>query len=350
MTQVPVANIGASISFQDERHAATQVDLDAEHEMESIIAGSTPASVISCDESGAIYHEFTPNSMRSSPQEVLISGRSSTVPIREPLDRGCSNSRVCFQQDHTRMATIDHSDDLPFKQLPQTSRKRGSIVQRGANSSDWTQLLQSCPSNNTSFLSPSETHNSDQDFRRHDVYHQMEGGLPSRYKHNAPSTSTHSVNPIGHSIACKPMTFSGSSSGLAGLPSDFSWQITNDPWTARHHEVNHPSLAGDVDTGAHLAPYTSDIDDSGGGDFSESYFGNEYQTNPWRQPVQEYSSANTKSLEADLQKQYLMYLPSNLKNFCLEPGDQRSLGVFPPVPSMGTNGQVMLQAQGQHRV
>lgn len=340
-TRVPVADMGTGAHSEGEQCIAAQMKSESPRETKANSDGSTPASATSSATQGGVSLKTVPKGIRSSQPDLPMAAVAPNMPIRQRSHRRPGNARRYFQQDAPCRATLDCMGGLPLESPPEyfpqaTTKQAPNVLERdkmskslGSSQSSHGDTA-SCESRLTSIASRDSRENRD--------FKQARAAQQSRPLHN-PFTSTNPVNNYRQTVAPLPTDFSGSSSGLAGLSSDDSWQTSSDLWTAQPYEWNGPAWLDYTDSGNSFPAYSSDATTSFGSNFAENPAENGHQMFPWSEPLQAYQSQDRQGVEAELQQQNLSYLPLGLNTLSMESGHSDDSAMLQSGSLMGTESK-----------
>lgn len=342
---VPVANMGTHPQYEGKARVAAQKNNDFEHDVEVSFPGSRTASARSSTASGDVSIASTQSGIPVSRSETPLRSSAPIETNQRQLKRRLSTIRSHSQSDRSGLATADQADGLSPHGLPQEARRQSSITNTETDTADSIRHLNQ--GRVAQRISSSESNSSNRGSICQWAYPQMRANRQSHHDHNTTPSSTCCVNSSRQPVAPKPMTFLGSSSGLAGLPLDNTWQTAGNLWTAQEHNMNGPVLNTRAGPEATFPSYPSDVDRSFGSDFAntDSSAGSGLPSATWGEPLQTYPSQNQQALEAQYQQQYRTYLPSSLNTLSLEPGCQSDSSLFHP--AFRNEGESRLPPVGQ---
>ena len=281
------------------------------------------------------------NDNRSS---QLTETNNLNLPFREHGLRQPYNGHSNLQGYESHAAILER---LPPSGESQTSPKGASLAPAETNELEPSRVLQSYHSSNGACGSSIEDRGTiEGDSLK--GYRHARPTQRSYYSDHAPSSSFHPPNSKRQPVAFRPINFSGSSSGLAGLPLDHSWPTTNDLWGAQNYRTDLSVWKDGVDPGNLFPTYPSDVDTSLGDNLTETSLEGLREAHTWNQPLEMYLLQNQRTVEADVQPKYLQFQPSGLDSLSMRPGHQDDLAVFQSGLSTGTGGKTITLIEGRH--
>lgn len=319
--KAPTADMGLEAAIEGDP-VPTQMDTDSIEETKPTLS-SVPSECLSLQhkQEAAQYNgDGLPKT--ESPSFVSVQ-RQRHFPSSIPQEEG---------PWHT---TTDQFGGLPVEYSPRSSRKRGLLAH--TRPSSFKPVLMSrgqrapvpYQGGISSRYSPTESQLrngilSPSEHREMSVAHNT--GQQPRTLSNAPAYPLSSTRRL---VAPKPMSFSGSSSGFAGLPSDYLWQASSDHSNARQLGSSGPIYTDGADPNALLTPYPSDVTSSFGSDDSDSTLGGGLQMNNLSGLSGPQVQADRQALDAEFRQYYPTYLTSNFSALSVEPGPSDHAPLFP---------------------
>ena len=293
------------------------MDAEFEQEVDTSTVANTPTSTIPSVASDASGPNSTLNSTQSFKADTLELKFAPTMSVKEQIEGGFNSAHFRYHQGNTGVGNVDQVGDFPLEHSQEAPRKQASITHGGSDTVSFAQSLQSLQSGAPSIVPSNESHGL------------CEAHLHQQGHHRArnldiPGVSTHFVDQIHQSAGLGGMSFSGSSSGLAGLPQDYSLRATRQPWIARQRNVKDPMLTEVVDAGDSSQSCGADgsspfSNDPFGTRLTECSFGSGFHGYSWDDPSQTFLPQNQHAFEAEIQQRYSTYLPSGFNTLSLDP-------------------------------
>ena len=320
----PIIDLKSTTTTEDDCLFTSKTEIGSEF--------STTASRASSSGFNSVGLGLGQNDNRSQLAETI----NLNLPFREHGLRQPYNGHSNLQGHRSQAAILKR---FPASDESQLNRKRASLTPAETRKLEPSRVLQSYHSSNGACGSSTEDLDN------------IEGDSLIGYRHARPtqrsyhsdhtlSSSIHPLNAKRQPVAFKPINFSGSSSGLAGLPLDHSWQTTNDLWGAQNYKTDLSIWKDGVGPGNLFPTYPSETDTSLGADFTETSLEGVRQMHTWDQPLEMYLFQNQRTVEADVQPKYLQFHSSGLDSLSMRPGHQDDLTVFQPDLSTGTGGKI----------
>ena len=261
------------------------------------------------------------------------------MPITSPaasdpnqVNNQCSFAGDLTQHSETQRAMPKYLERLPVQRGPHAARKRALTARGNASQLNCDSLFQGktkpqCAQGKTSAYRPGTKlwQGDEKSAVQSGHFRTSVAGqycLPIKNTRNCLDGAT---NLPRCSVAPKPMTFSGSSSGLAGLPPDDSWSTVSDFWNLGHYNFNNLRSTESFDPGT----FTPDVDSYASGpcntfssDFTDSSCGGGLQLGSWVQPLQSHPIESSISFGAGLQQQYSTSLLADVNTTSTESGSR----------------------------
>lgn len=310
--QMPSDDLDLRLPITDEDLIGTQIDLNSAEDTKPVVLESTSASTASSIASEPVGLRPTQSWAPPSQSGITETGSASFVSVQRQWSPQSSFSR----KRNLAHGPTSQSGGLPIERLRYPSRKLGM---------------------NAHTKSVRSTENQPQDGVRGPSQHPpatLSHSLPQQ-AHTPSYAGTYLPGHPRRPAHPTPMSFSGSSSGLAGLPAENSWLTNSNLPSARQFGMTGSIYTDGADPNALLTSYPSDITSSFGSDYSDNSFGSGLQVNSLNDTSQPQIQANQQVMDAQFRQQYPTYLTSNFNTLSIQPGPSDYSSSFPVDYSMG---------------
>lgn len=337
----PTADMGFEVLIEDEDLVSAQMDIDSAEETEPAVPESTPASTVSSVASECLRSPLKQEGAQYNGNGVPKTEYPSFVSVQR--QRKCQSS---FQQKESPWnATAGQFGGLPAEPIQKPFLKRGSTTH--------TRLPSSNPISMSAGHRASVPYQGEISSRYPSTGNQTYNGVfgPSEHRHinfaqstgqqprTLSNTSVYPLNSTRRSVASKPMSFSGSSSGFAGLPSKDLWQISSDHSNGRQIGMSGSIYTDNADPDAFLTSCPSDVTSSFGSENSNKSFESGLQINNPGGSLLPQVQPNQQALDAEFRQYYPTYLTSNFDALSFEPGASDHTPLFPTDYSAGVESK-----------
>ena len=307
--RVPVANMGINVQPKDDRSSAPINAAIMPSSISNTSSAMTPSSTSSM--SGVVsFDASTPSNSRSSRIQLSTPNLPLKSCKQNHSKSQAGNAYPYFEQGHRHRTATDQYTNLSPVHQQQASNSQATMTCTGASAA--TRRSRSGPRGVSSRVPLVNSGDGIGDRAIQQGFHQMNFAQRALDSVKSPYTSTSAVNSSRQAAALRPMTFSGSSSGLAGLPTDQPWPTTSKYWSNQRYDIDGSALNGSADPESLFLSYPSDVNGSFGSDLSDNYFEGGLGVDNRSEPFQTFLSSSEQALEAEFQRNYQTFLPSTL--------------------------------------
>ncbi|KAL6712780.1 hypothetical protein ACLMJK_009621 [Lecanora helva] len=313
------AGIPAAVGLKHEHPTTGRIGPDTEQKVDLIDADSPNSTSSTTSTLSGMFNSTFTQAYGRQPQTALsIPGVQPHNPIQTQGEHQADVVQNHFQQIHGTTVSNDRRENLGFACDSKVFPKPVVFNRCGASRAEISRVDQGRKNAGTtgsfSIETPRKAGNSAEQYNHQQV------GAPqlSFVADNILRPSSHLMGLSKPAVTTKPFRFSGSSSGLAGLPVDSEWSSNCDAWISQQFETSNTAFTGSADPTTLFQPYSSTLTSSFGSDFSETSNDNGLQTDFCNEQFQMSCSKNEQALESELQKQYMTYLPSSLNTLSMK--------------------------------
>jgi len=339
--KAPTADMKTEKLIEEEDSIATQMEVDTTDETKSTVPECTPASTVSCVASDGRSLQPKPKAPHHNETGVLTIESPSCLSVQ----RQRSGKSSLPSEEISWHSSTDHLGGLPLERIQHPSRKRESVAHTRPYSNKPTLiaggLAASVPYQGESSTCYTLTENQLRNEYLHPGEHcQMNvAHIPGQQPRTLSHPFVHPLSSPRRPVAPKSMSFSGSSSGFAGLPSECMWQNTSENSSAQQYGISGPIYTDGADPNAPLPSYPPDVTSSFGSDYSDNSLGSGLQMNDLSGPTYSQVQANQRALDAEFRRYYPTYLTSNFNALSVEPGHFDHTPLLPTDYSVGAESR-----------
>ena len=320
--RVPVADMGINVQPKEECSSAPNNNDAITPIPFSDIKGITTPSPASSMSGAASFDPSTPINSQSLRTQL---SRPTSTPhnwFQNDSNFRSNNAYPYFEKVHDHQTATDQNINTFAVHQQQSSKGQTATTFTGANAN--TRRSPSGLSGVNLRVPLVDNGDGIEDITIRQGCHQMKSSQHAFHSVKSPYTSTPTIKPSRQAPACRPMTFSGSSSGLAGLPPDRSWLNTSNPWANHLYTFGGSALNGSNDPGSPSPSYALDVNASCGNGLSDIYFGGGggFSMDTRTEPFQSFASPTEHAFDANFQQQYETFLPSVFDHMSVVSSDQ----------------------------
>lgn len=326
--KVSTKETDSEASIEEKQPIINQTESDSTDESERTLPRSTPSSATSNIGSKRLSTVST-QGLAQSMKGVTPKTTSPSITIQLQCSRQASTSATC-------LAATSHLGGPTTERTQEPARKRPSLAQVKTSSKS----VPVSRGQRASVSNPTKTQS-----RSHQARYQPYNGFPGPSKHRHMTTThnahhlpktlsnapTYRHNPLQQTQSVsRPITFSGSSSGLSGLSSEIPWHAANNTSGMQHYGAVYTDGA---DPNAFLTPYPLDLTSSFGSEYSDNSSGGGLSMSSTMGCSQSQMQANQQAIDAEYRQEYPTWMTSNFDALSIQPGPSKYL--FPADHQMG---------------
>ena len=296
---------------------AEQHDVKSGHDSEKVLAERVYAPTTSCLTPGSVAPNSAQKISPLSQVDVPVSNVTPITRCRQQSNRQLSNNSFCSKQTNSHSGSFRQSTCLSRKSLPagtkQTPSPRreddGLTAQSDFSLNDIT----------TPTFAKQNYRNPYEVYIPHQGYQQSECAQKIPKSQHSYSTCSNSLDAAPQVIDSNLTSFSGSSSGLAGLPFDYPKCTVDDIWTSQQHDIGAAALVNNCTSGLIFQPNHPSMDRSFGSNFTEDEGGNQPQSIFLNNTLRKHQPLCQQAVGADGPKCYGTDLPFGLVPSAMQP-------------------------------